>query len=83
MVYDPIAFTAVKLIVVAWSIAYGAAMKSRALVEQLPHGDAARHALLSRLLTKYIYQVTLPYRFFYKIFSLKIFRCSNGKSTTS
>ena len=36
------------------------------LVEQLPHGDAARHALLSRLLTKYLYQVTPPYQFCYK-----------------
>ena len=32
-------------------------------MEQLPHGDAARHALVSRLLTMYFYQVTLPYRF--------------------
>ena len=40
-------------------------------MEQLPHGDAARHALVSRLLTKYLYQVTPPYRFFYKYFSWK------------
>ena len=46
-------------------------------MEQLPHDAAARHALVSRLLTKYLYQVTLPYHFCYKIFSLKIFRCSN------
>ena len=32
-------------------------------MEHLPHGDAARHALVSRLLTKYLYQVTLPYHF--------------------
>ena len=31
-------------------------------MEQLPHGDAARHTLVSRLLTKYLYQVTPPYR---------------------
>ena len=51
-------------------------------MEQLPHGDAARHALVSRLLTKYLYQVTPPYRFVLKIFSLERFRCSNWKSTT-
>ena len=68
MVYDPTAFIACKLVVVAWLIAYGAVTKPRAPVEQLPHGDAARHALVSRLLTKYLYQVTLPYRFLYKIF---------------
>ena len=32
-------------------------------VEQLPHGDAARHVLESRLLTKYLYQVTPSYYF--------------------
>ena len=32
-------------------------------MEQLPHGDAAWHALVSRFLTKYLYQVTPPYRF--------------------
>ena len=31
-------------------------------MEQLPHGDAARHALVSRLLTKHLYQVTPSYR---------------------
>ena len=36
-------------------------------MEQLPYGDAARHALVSRLLTKYLYQVTPPYHFCYKI----------------
>ena len=40
-------------------------------MEQLPQGDPARHALVSRLLTKYLYQVTPPYRFFYKYFSWK------------
>ena len=35
-------------------------------MEQLPHGDAARHTLVSRLLTKYLYQVTPPYRFILK-----------------
>ena len=35
-------------------------------MEQLPHGDAARYALVSRLLTKYLYQVTLLYCFCYK-----------------
>ena len=32
-------------------------------MEQLPYGDAAWHALVSRFLTKYLYQVTPPYRF--------------------
>ena len=35
-------------------------------MEQLPHGDDARHALVSRLLTKYLYQVAPPYRFVLK-----------------
>ena len=35
-------------------------------MEQLPHGDAARHALVSRLLTKYLYKVTPPYHFVIK-----------------
>ena len=55
----------------AWLIAYGAAMKPRAPVKQLPHGDAARHALVSRLMTKCLYQVALPYPFCYKIFPWK------------
>ena len=63
VVHDPTAFIACKLVVVAWLIAYGAATKPRAPMEQLPHGDAARHALVSRLLTKYLYQVTPPHRF--------------------
>ena len=66
MVYDPTAFIACKLVVVAWLIGYGAATKPRPPVEQLPHGDAARHALVSRLLTKYLYQVTPPYCYCYK-----------------
>ena len=66
MVYDSTAFIVCKLVVVAWLIAYGAMMKPRAPMEQLPHGDAARHALVSRLLTKYLYQVTPPYHFWYK-----------------
>ena len=32
-------------------------------MEQLPHGDAARHTLVSRFLTKYLYQVTPSYYF--------------------
>ena len=70
------------MVVVAWLIAYGATTTPRAPVEQLPHGDAAWHALVSRLLTKYLYQVTPPYRFCYKIFFLEIFECLNKKSTT-
>ena len=35
-------------------------------MEQLPHGDAAWHALVLRLLTKYLYQVTPLYHFCYK-----------------
>ena len=71
VVYDPTAFIACKLVAVAWLIAYGATMKPRAPVEQLPHGDAAQHMLVSRLLTKYLYQVTPPYRFCYKYSSWK------------
>ena len=82
VVYVPTAFIVCKLVVVAWLIAYGAMTKPRAPVEQLPHGDAAQHALVSRLLTKYLYQVTPPYRFVLKNFSLEIFGCSSGKSTT-
>ena len=82
VVYDPTAFIACKLVIVAWLIAYGATMKPRAPVVQLPHGDAARHALVSRFLTKYLCEVTPPYRVCYKIFFLEIFGCSNGKSTT-
>ena len=44
-------------------------------MEQLPHGDAARHALVSRLLTKHLYQVTPPYRSCNKIFSLGKYLC--------
>jgi len=66
VVYDPTAFMACKLVVVAWLIAYGATTKPRAPVEQLPYDDAARHALVSRLLTKYLCQVTPPYHFCYK-----------------
>ena len=81
VVYDPTAFMACKLVIVAWLKAYGAAMKPRAPCGTAATCDAARHALVSRLLTKYLYQVTSPYRFYYKIFSLKTFKCSNGKST--
>ena len=54
---------AFKLVVVAWLIAYGAATKSRAPCGIVATCDAARQALVLRLLTKYLYQVTLPYRF--------------------
>ena len=57
---------ACKLVVVAWLIAYGAAMKPRAPCGTAATCDAARHALVSRLLTKYLYQLTLPYHFCYK-----------------
>ena len=63
MIYDPTTFIVSKLVVVAWLIAYGATMKLRAPVEQLPHGDTTLHALVSRLLTKYLYQVTPSYYF--------------------
>ena len=68
VVYDPTAFMACKLVVVAWLIAYGAATKPRAPYGTAATCDVAQHALVSRLLTKYLYQVTLPYRFCYKIF---------------
>ena len=63
VVYDPTAFMVCKLAVVAWLIAYGAATKPRALCGTAATCDAARHMLVSRLLTKYLHQVTLPYRF--------------------
>ena len=75
VVYDPTAFIACKLVIVAWLIAYGAAMKPRAPVEQLPHGDAARHMLVSRSLTKHHCQVTPPYRSCNKIFPLGKYPC--------
>ena len=68
---DPTAFIACKLVVVTWLIAYGAVMKPRAPVEQLPHGDAARYALVSRLLTMHLYQVTPPHCFDTKYYSWK------------
>ena len=81
VVYDPTAFMACKLVVVAWLIAYGAATKPRAPCGTAATCDAARHALVSRLLTKYLCRVTPPYHFVLKIFSLEMFRCSNRKST--
>ena len=82
VVYDPTVFMACKLVIVAWLKAYGAATKLRAPYGTAATCDAARHALVSRLLTKYLYQVTPPYHFVLKIFSLEIFGCSNRKSTT-
>ena len=40
-------------------------------MEQLQLGDAARHALVSRLLTKYLYQVTSSYHFVINFFPWK------------
>ena len=80
VVYDPTVFIACKLIVVAWLIAYAAAMKPRAPVEQLPHGDAARHTLVSRLLTNHLYQIIPRVLLLIRIFFLEIFGCLNGKS---
>ena len=71
VVYDPTAFMACKLVIVAWLKAYGAATKPRAPYGTAATCDAARHALVSRLLTKYLYQVTPPYCFCYKYSSLK------------
>ena len=68
VVYDPTAFWACKLVIVAWLKAYGAATKPRALCGTAATCDAARHALVSRFLTTYLYQVTPPYRFVLKIF---------------
>ena len=56
MVYDPTAFIACKLVIVAWLIAYGAATKPRGPVEQLPHGDA----ISARASIKVVDQVPLP-----------------------
>ena len=58
-----------KLVIVAWLKAYGAMMKPRAPCGTAATCDAARHALVSRLLTKYLYQVTPPYHFVLKKFS--------------
>ena len=58
---------ACKLVNVAWLKAYGAVMKPRALCGTAATCDAARHALVSRLSTKYLYQVTPPYHFVLKI----------------
>ena len=66
VVYDPTAFMACKLVIVAWLIAYGAPMKLRAPCGTTATCDTARHALVSRLLTKYLYQVTPPYYLCYK-----------------
>ena len=63
VVYDPTTFMACKLVVVAWLKAYGAAMKPRAPCGTAATCDAAQHVMASRLLTKYLYQVTSPYRF--------------------
>ena len=57
---------ACKLVIVAWLKAYGAATKPRAPCGTAATCDATRHALVSRLLTKYLYQVTPPYRFVLK-----------------
>ena len=62
---------ACKLVVVAWLIAYGATVKTRALCGTAATCDAAWHALVSRFLTTYLYQVTPPYRFVLKIFPWK------------
>ena len=67
MVYDPTAFMACKLVEVARLKAYGVATKPRAPCGTAATCDAAWHALVSRLLTKYLYQVTPPYRFVLKI----------------
>ena len=82
VVYDPTAFMACKLVVVAWLMAYDAMTTPKAPCGTAATCDAARHALVSRSLTKYFYQVTPLYRFVLKIFSLQMFRCSTGKSTT-
>ena len=47
-------------------------------MEQLPHGDAAWHALVSRFLTKYLYQVTPPYHFATKFFPWKCLGVQTG-----
>ena len=82
VVYDPTTFMACKLVIVACLIAYGAMTKLRAPMEQLPHGNAARHTLVSRLLTEYLYQVTPPYCFCYKYSPWKYSGVPNGKPTT-
>ena len=58
---------ACKLVVVAWLIAYGAATTPRALYGTGATCDAAQHVLVSRLLTKYLYQVTPSYYFATKV----------------
>ena len=70
VVYDPTAFMACKLVIVAWLKAYGAATKPRAPCGTAATCDAARHALVSRFLAKYLCRVTPPYHFVLKIFLL-------------
>ena len=82
VVYDPTAFMACKLVVVAWLIAYGAATTPRA-----PCGTTATWWRCSaRVGIEVVDQVPLPsytaVPFCYKIFSLEMFRCSNRNSTT-
>ena len=83
VVYDPTAFMACKLVIAAWLKAYGAATTPRT-----PYGTAATWWRCSAHAGIELFdQVPLPsytaIPFCYKIFSLKMFRCSNGKSTTS
>ena len=81
VVYDPTAFMACKLVIVAWLKAYGATMKLRA-----PCGTAATWwRCLARAGIKVVDQVPLPsytaIPLLLQIISLEMFRCSNGKST--
>ena len=66
VVYDPTAFMVCELVIVAWLKAYGATTKPRDPCGIAATCDAARYALVSRLLTKYLYQVTPPHRFVLK-----------------
>ena len=82
VVYDPTAFMACKLVVVAWLIAYGATMKLRA-----PCGTTTTWWRCSACAgIEVVDQVPLPsytaVPFCFKIFSLEMFRCSKGNSTT-
>jgi hypothetical protein len=81
--YDPTAFTATKLVLVAWSIAYGAVTEPRATCGSRPHGlcrsaRAGIEVVDQALLLSYIVVPLLL-----QISSLvKMSCCSNGKSTT-
>ena len=57
---------ACKLVIVAWLKSLWCHDETEGSLWNSCHGDAARHALVLRLLTKYLYQVTPLHRFVLK-----------------